>query len=80
MSELLNKQVYIKKLIGSKIEKEGKVKILDKVMTNMASYNNSPVINNASMDVYIGRIIDDSSGDGFSIILFEPKDIVKVYF
>ena len=80
MSELLNKKVQIKKYIGEKLVFQGDVKIVDKVLMDKASYNKSPIINNSSMDVYLGKDFKESDETGYSLVLFMPTDIVKVYF
>ena len=80
MSELLNKKVQVKKYVGEKLVFEGDVKIVDKVLMDKASYNKSAIINNSSMDVFLGRNLKDSDATSYSLVLFMPTDIVKVYF
>jgi hypothetical protein len=76
---LINKKVkvYIKK--NEKFLYEGEVLIIDKVLTDKAHYNNSPIINNASMEVYIGvidRVYETITKK--EIVAFRYSDIVEI--
>lgn len=51
---------------------EGKVTIVDKVLMDKAGYSMSAVMNNASIDVFMGI------GDGNEVILFLPQEILQV--
>lgn len=51
---------------------EGKVTIVDKVLMDKAGYSMSAVMNNASIDVFMGI------GDGNEMVLFLPQEILQV--
>lgn len=51
---------------------DGAVRIVDKVLMDKAGYSMSPIMNNASIDVFIGL------GDGNEVVLFLPQEITKV--
>jgi hypothetical protein len=51
---------------------EGKVTIVDKVLMDKAGYSMSAVMNNASIDVFMG--IDDDN----EMVLFLPQEILQV--
>lgn len=73
---MIGKKVRIKKDKSF----EGDVTIIDKVMTNMALYSKSAIINNAPFEVYIGLFEDLESLDVDSpIIDFKYNDIIKIY-
>jgi hypothetical protein len=58
---------------------KGNVIIKDKILTNMAMYSNSPIMNNASFEVYLGEFVDKEALDLDSdFILFEPSEIIKI--
>lgn len=57
---------------NSKVFYNGRVKILDKVLMDKAGYSQSAVMNNASLDVYIGL------ADGNEIVLFKPDEITEI--
>jgi hypothetical protein len=64
-----------------KIKKDGietNVVIVDKIMTNLALYSKSAVINNASFEVYVG-FINSHSEDNDTLIQFKVEDILKIY-
>ena len=72
---LVGKHVEIKSMdrkYSEKVYYEGTVKILDKVMMDKARYSKSAVINNASLDVFIGM------GDGDEVLLFLPEEITQI--
>lgn len=70
---MINKKVRIK---TKTIETD--VLILDKRMTNMAEFNKSPILNNASFEVYVG-LLNEELDVKCPIIEFLPSDIIKIY-
>lgn len=50
----------------------GTAKIIDKVLMDKATYSKSPLLNNASMNVYIGQTEEKR------IVLFLPDEILEI--
>ena len=76
---LINKRVKINKKVNGKILFTGDVQIIDKVLTDKATYENSPIMNNASTEVYIGivhRVYESITKK--EIVAFQYSDIVEV--
>jgi hypothetical protein len=71
---MINSKVRIKRL---KIEAD--VIIVDKIMTNMAVYQQAPIMNNAPFEVYVGLLLDVKTHNNCPLIQFEVTDIIKVY-
>lgn len=69
---LINKNVKIEKKINGKIVFTGEVLIIDKVLTDKATYYQSAIMNNASMDIYVGLEC------GLDIVGFQYSDIVEI--
>ena len=66
--------------INKKDKFVGDVFIIDKMITNMAHYTKSAIMNNASFEVYVGKYCDlDGIESECPIILFEPTDITYIY-
>lgn len=72
---LIGKSVSVYRKKDDKItEFKGEVVIVDKVLTNMARYFGSPIMNNASMEVYLG--IDQQYPT--KIVAFLYTDIIEI--
>ena len=58
---------------------EGNVKILDKRMTNMAHYSKSAIMNNASLEVYVGVYEElDALDVECPLIEFLPEEVTEI--
>jgi hypothetical protein len=80
---LINKKVEVDIKKDGKFIYKGEVLIIDKVLTSWAQYIKSPLINNASMEVYIG--VRDRVYESFGvtvtkkeIVAFQYSDIVEI--
>ena len=60
-----------------KVDFGGDLKVIDKIMTCKSEYYKSAIMNNASLEVYVGLNLDDNSDT--LIVLFKPEDIKKIY-
>lgn len=57
---------------------ETDVVIVDKILTNMANFSNTAVINNASFQVYVGKL-DDGLDVTYPLVEFKVRNIIKIY-
>lgn len=58
---------------------EGEVLIVDKIMTNMAEFTKTPIINNSSFEVYVGLFTELENLDlECPLIQFVVKDIRQI--
>lgn len=76
---LINKKVEVDIKKDGKFIYKGEVLIIDKVLTSWAQYIKSPLINNASMEVYIGvidRVYETITKK--EIVAFQYSDIVEI--
>jgi hypothetical protein len=76
---LINKKVEVDIKKNEKLIYKGEVLIIDKVLTHWAQYLKRPLINNASMEVYIG-VIDRTYETIIKkeIVAFQYSDIVEI--
>jgi hypothetical protein len=70
---MIGKHVRIKK---ENIEVD--VEIVDRIMTNMAYYTKAAIMNNASFEVYVGKITSKSELTS-PLVEFIVSDIIKLY-
>lgn len=70
---MIGKHVRIKK---ENIEVD--VEIVDRIMTNMAHYTKAAIMNNASFEVYVGKITSKSELTS-PLVEFIVSDIIKLY-
>ena len=84
MSNLYGKKVKILKERYNKkdqleLEFSGDVTIIDKVMVCKSEYYRSAIMNNASIEAYVGVADELNENEESIIVLFKATDIKRIY-